>query len=382
MGIHIEKVDTENGWDGFINCPYLVYRNDPNWVAPLISAITKQLGPNSEFKQYGEFQAFLATQNNVPVGRIVASINYRLNEKEGKRIGLFGYFECIDDQNLACELIKAATNWLLDRQCTELRGPIDLSTHNNCLCLVDGFDDPPTIMMPYNPPYYPKLFEGAGFTVAKNAFAFFTDTVGLPRVFERSYNRALKAGVTFRPMHLKSPLFEQDCRKLYRVFSESFSNNWSATERTEPEFLAAAQDLKQVADPALIPIAELNGEMIGLFIALPDINIALRQVKGRLNLPGILKLLWYRRKMYRMRVLAIGVLPQYQNIKYALGPALTYFFERSIRTQGKYKIAELSWIWEDNMGSLGIIKSLGGRHYKTYSIYQKSLRPTTETITQ
>ena len=370
----IIRVADNKSWDAFLACPTNVYQGDPHWVQPLRSAIRQQLAEDGEFKTYGDFQAFVAIQNGAPVGRIVGAVNQRLNEKESSQIGLFGYFECINDQELANELLSIAEQWLRERGCVELRGPIDLSTHINCLCLVDGFDSSPYIMMPYNPRYYPTLFEGAGLRKAKDALAYHFDVEKLHPLFERAYRRALHSGIRFRPVNVKGAAFESDCRELYRVFSNSFAENWSATSRTEEEFLATATDLKRIVEPDCFPIAEFNGDMVGFFMTIPDINIPLKHVNGRLNLPGIAKFLWYRRKINRARVLAVGVLPEFQKLKFALGPALVYKGMTGNRqSKNMYENAELSWVWEDNKRSRNLIESAGGIHYKTYRIYQKSM---------
>ncbi len=316
--IRVDPVESNRDWEDFLDLPGVIYQDDPNWVPPLRKAIVQQLSPNSTFKAYGEFQPFLARCDGKPIGRIVAVINRRLIEKEGQAIGLFGYFECIHDQQVAYELLEVACQWLSEKGCVLGRGPIDLSTHINCLFLVDGFDTLPYLMMPYNPDYYPQLVEGAGWQPMKEAYAYDFPMEKLSPAFERSYRRALAAGIHFRSIRTKGQGFEEDCRALYHVFTHSFSENWSATPRSEDEFLEEARDLRQIADPALFPIAEHNGQMVGFWMGLPDYNIALRHVGGCLNAMGLLKLLWHRRKIDRARVLAVGVLPNYQQRNLAL----------------------------------------------------------------
>ena len=166
------------------------------------------------------YNPFWHTKTDRAVGRIVASINRRLNEKEGQEVGLFGYFECIDDQDVASALLEQASRWLYERGCTVCRGPVNLSTHSGCLFQIDGFGWPPYLMMPYNPPYYPGLVEAAGWRARKDAIAYDFAMPELSKAFERAYRRALHAGVRFRSFRLKGDGFEQDCRSLYRVFND------------------------------------------------------------------------------------------------------------------------------------------------------------------
>ena len=370
----IAPVTTPEQMEQFLDVPARVYANDPNWVPPLRSSVAKKFAPDNPFFQYGRLQAFVALDSDSqPAGRIVAAVNDRLVEAEGKPVGLFGFFECIDDFEIANSLLEAACDWLRDRGTIEVRGPIDLSTHNDCLFLVEGFDSPPMVMMPYNPPYYPQFMERAGWEKAKDAYAYdFPLDKPLPPEFEKAHRIACKSGVTFRPIRTKGEGFEQDARSLYRLFTTAFSNNWSSTPRSEAEFLEEAREMQDLVDPDVFPIAEYDGEMVGFFMGFPDYNIPMKHVNGKLNWWGIIKFLWYRRKINRGRVMVICSLPEYRRKMVPL--ALIYLGIRGSQIKGKpYKRAELSWVWEDNQASRRLIEASGGELFKTYRIYQKSL---------
>ncbi|MGP1383325.1 MAG: hypothetical protein ACTS2F_07160 [Thainema sp.] len=373
MNFQIQPVTTPEDIEQFLDVPARVYANDPNWIAPIRSSEAKKLAPDNPFLSYGKLQAFMALADGEPIGRVVAAVNQRLIEVEKKPLGLFGFFECINQFEVAQALLNAATDWLREQGMAEVRGPIDLSTHNDCLFLVDGFDTPPLVMMPYNPPYYPEFMEKMGWHKAKDAYAYdFPLDEGLPSKFEKAYRIAKQSGVTFRPLNIKGKAFEQDARSLYRLFTEAFANNWSSTPRTEEEFLEEAKDLQQLVDPDLFPIAEVNGKMVGFFMGLPDYNIALKRLNGKFNWWGILKFLWYRRQIDQGRVIAICSLPEYRRKMVPL--ALIYLGMQGGIKKGKpYKRAELSWVWEDNMPSRRLIEASGGKWYKTYRIYEKSL---------
>lgn len=373
----IRSVTTPADKELFLDVPIRVYADDLKWVPPLRSDIAKQLAPTNSFFQYGKLQQFIAlergTKNPQAVGRIVAAVNQRLIEREGQNIGLFGFFECVQDFAIAKSLLDAACEWLREQGMTIARGPIDLSTHNNCLFLVDGFDSPPMVMMPYNPSYYPELMEQDGWQKAKDAYAYdFPLDKPLSAEFEKGYRIACKSGINFRPIRTKGEGFEQDCISLYHLFNRAFANNWSSTPRTEEEFLEEAKALQSLVDPDVFPIAEYNGEMVGFFMGLPDYNIALKQVNGKLNWLGILKFLWYRRQIDQGRVIAICSLPEYRRKMLPL--ALIYLGMQGGIKKGKpYKRAELSWVWEDNFPSRKLIEASGGKIYKTYRIYEKTL---------
>jgi len=375
--IQIRAVTTPADNEMFLDVPARVYADDSNWVPPLRSDVAKQFAPNNPFLQYGKLQQFIALEEGAKthqaVGRIVAAVNQRLIDREGQNVGLFGFFECVPDFAIAKSLLETACQWLRDQGMTIARGPIDLSTHNNCLFLVDGFDSPPMVMMPYNPSYYPKFMEQDGWYKAKDAYAYdFPLDKPLPAEFEKAYRIACKSGVTFRPLRTKGEGFEQDCISLYHLFTRAFANNWSSTPRTEEEFLEEAKALQSLVDPDVFPVAEHNGEMVGFFMGLPDYNIPLKQVKGTLNWLGILKFLWYRRQIDQGRVIAICSLPEYRRNMVPL--ALIYLGMQGGIQKGKpYKRAELSWVYEDNFPSRKLIEASGGKIHKTYRIYEKTL---------
>jgi hypothetical protein len=375
--VQVRAIATPEEIEQFLDVPAKVYAHDPNWVPPLRSSVAKQLAPDNPFLQYGKLQAFIAVKpgksGEEVVGRIVASVNQRLIEREGKNVGLFGFFECIEDLSVAEALLQAACQWLQEQDMTRARGPIDLSTHNNCLLLVDGFDSPPMMMMPYNPPYYPSFIEQCGWQNAIDAYSYLLQIDRpLPAEYEKGYRIAAKSGVSFRRLNLKGEAFNQDVESIYHLFNKAFANNYSSTPRTLEEFMEEAQDLKSVVDPDIFWIAEYEGEMVGFFMALPDYNIALKHVGGKLNWLGILKLLWYRRQIDQARVIVICSLPEQRRRMVPL--ALIHLGMQGGVQKGKsYKRAELGYVYEDNSPSRKVVEATGAKIYKTYRIYEKSL---------
>lgn len=361
----------------FLDVPAAVYANDPNWVAPLRSSIAKQIAPDNPFLEYGSFQPFIAVQSGPQgtqlLGRIVAAVNRRLIEREGKNVGLFGFFECVNQFEVAQGLFQAAADWLRREGMAIARGPIDLSTHNNCLFLVDGFDSPPMVMMPYHPSYYRDFMERDGWHKAKDAYAYNLPLDrNLPPEFEKGYRIAVKSGVQFRQLNLKGDAFRQDCISLYHLFTAAFANNYSSTPRTQEEFLEEANDLQSLVDPNIFWLAEYEGKMVGFFMALPDYNVALKRVNGKLDWVGILKFLWFRRQINSVRVIAICALPEYKRKLIPLALIHLAMQQRG-KTKRPYERAELSWVYEDNMPSRHVIEGTGATIYKTYRIYEKDL---------
>lgn len=371
--VEIRSVTTPQEAEQFLDLPFKVYANDPNWVPPIRSSIASQFAPENPFFEHGRLQRLIAVRSDEVVGRIVAAVNDRLIEREGRKVGLFGFFECIEDFTVAKALLNAACQWLREQGMELVRGPINLSTHNSCLFLVDGFNSPPMIMMPYNPPYYPEFVEQDGWYKAKDAYAYnFALDKPLPDEFERAYRIACKAGVTFRPVRTKSPGFEEDAERIFHLLNRMFANNYSSTPWSKAEFMAETRSMRSLLDPDVFPIAEYNGEMIGLWMGLPDYNIALKHVGGNLNLIGTLKFLWYRRQIDQGRVIYICSLPEHRRKMVPL--ALIYLGMMGGIKKGKpYKRAELGHIYEDNYPSRKLVEASGGTIHKTYRIYEKNL---------
>jgi len=370
----IKPVTTPAEQELFLDVPARVYANDPHWVPPIRSSIAKQFSPSNTFFEYGKAQQFVTlSESGEPIGRIVAAVNQRLIDKEGQKVGVFGFFECIPDFDVAQALLQAACNWLREQGMTVVRGPIDFSTHNGCLFLVDGFDSPPMILMPYNPPYYPEFIERDGWYKGKDAYTYnFPLDKPLPAEFEKAYRIACKAGITFRPIRTKGKEFEADALKVYDLLVRMFTDNYSYSPQTPEEFLDKARSFQSLIDPDVFPIAEYNGEMVGMWMGLPDYNIALKHLGGKLDWLGTLKFLWYRRQIDRGRVIYICSLPEYRRKMVSL--ALIYLGMQGGIKKGKpYKRAELGHIYEDNSASRKLVEAAGGKIHKTYRIYEKAL---------
>ncbi|MEM9448430.1 MAG: hypothetical protein AAGA75_07835 [Cyanobacteria bacterium P01_E01_bin.6] len=375
--VDIRPVTTDAEREMFLDVPSRVYQGDENWVPPLRSSIAKEFASTNTFFDYGELQQLIAVRTvngkDEAVGRVVAALNHRLIEKEGQSVGLIGYFECVHEFEVAAALLDAACDWLRSHGMTLARGPIDLSTHNRCLFLVDGFDSPPMIMMPYNPPYYPEFFERYGWYKGRDAYAYKLDLeIVLPPQYEKGYRIAMKSGVTFRKIRTKGDAFWEDVRAIYQLFTTSFADNYSSSTRTEEEFLEEAMDLKDLVDPDIFWIAEYDNEMVGFLMAMPDYNIVLKRVNGKLNWVGLLKFLWYRRQIDQARIIVICSLPEQRRRMVPFG--LTYLaMINGTQKKRPYKCSEMGYIYEDNTASRKITEASGSKIYKTYRIYEKAL---------
>lgn len=372
MAIHIREATTARDRRAFIELPWQIYRGDKNWVPPLIMERKAFLDPRQNpFFEHAEVAHFLAQDDaRNDVGRIAAIVNRNHLETHHDNVGFFGLFESIDDQAVADRLFTAAAEFLRSRSMVVMRGPASLSVNDEYGLLVDAFDSPPVFMMPYNPAYYPGLLETHGFVKAMDLYAYraFNDK-GIPERLSRGVEILKKRhNVAIRTIRLKD--FDQEVRLIRDIYNQAWEKNWGAVAMTEREFAFAADGLKKIIKPDLCFIAEAAGQPIGFSLALPDYNQVLIHLNGRLFPFGICKWLYYRRKMYRIRVFAMGILPQYRRL--AVDAAFIHATFAWTLKYG-YRESEQSWILENNAPMNNGMLRLGFERTKTYRVYERRL---------
>jgi hypothetical protein len=374
-GLLISPVRSARQRREFLDLPYRLHRKSGQWIAPLRMAQKDLFNTRKHpFYKTSEVEMFLAYRNGRAVGRIMVILNKPYSEFHGQKTGFFGFFEAENDQPAAAGLIEAAAAWLRQRGAESMQGPVNPSTNYECGLLVEGFDQQPAVMMPYNPPYYGTLLESSGLKKAMDLYAFYVDEESfvvsekVTRIAERVRQRE---GITVRNVDMKQ--FDREVEFVRRVYNDAWSLNWGFVPVSPEEFDHLAKDLKQIADPALVYIAEKHEPgraepvPIGFFLAVPDLNRALRKLKGRLLPTGIFKLLWHSRRIDAIRVITMGVIKEHQN----LGIAAVFYDEVYRRGRAKgYRSAEMSWVLENNTLMVRAAELLGGRRSKTYRIYE------------
>jgi GNAT superfamily N-acetyltransferase len=362
----------------FINLPYRLYKGDAYWVPPLRISQRDILNTRKHpFYRTSDVEMLLAVVEGRVAGRIMAILNHAHNDFHGERAGFFGFFESERRQEIATRLFEAAAQWLRSKGAEVIRGPFNPSTNYECGLLVEGFDAPPRIMCTYNPPWYAELVEACGFRKAMDLYAYdisndyFIHSDKLSRVAERLKK---KDRITVRTVNLKN--FAEEVQVIRRVYNDAWSKNWGFVPVSEEEFDHLAKDLKQLVDPRVVMIAEQettdgSRQPIGFFLAVPDINIALKRVRdGRLMPFGLLKLLWYSRKINFIRIITMGIVRSHQSLG-AGSILLSEIHERG--PAAGYPDGEMSWVLESNTMMIRAAEMIGGRLSKTYRIYEKSI---------
>jgi hypothetical protein len=305
------------------------------------------------------------------VGRIGAIINRNHNREHKENIGFFGFFECVDDQQVANALFHTARQWLRERGVTAMRGPASPSVNDEYGLLVEGFDQPPAVLMPYNPPYYAALIERAGLRKIKDLYAY---DVQDQKVFEDGRLGRItemvrqREGITVRSLDMKN--FKAEVAIIKDLYNKAWQPNWGAVPMTSAEFDALAKDLKPIVVPELVAIAEFHGEPIGFALSIPDLNMALRYNKHGYLLPGLFCLYRYKKKITRTRIIVLGVIPE--RLKTGAGNVLFYETAKRSADNG-YNSGEAGWVLEDNVMMNRAAEFLKGKRTKTYRLYETTL---------
>lgn len=372
MSIELKKVTSGKDLDSFIKLPWKIYGGDPHWVPPLLMDMKTILSEGKNpFFQHSEADLFLAIKDGEIAGRIAAILNNNHNKFHKEKIGFFGFFESVPDQEVADTLFSEARAWLQSKGMTHLRGPANFSSNDSFGLLYEGFDSSPVILMPYNPRYYLDLFERAGLKVTKVLYAYqMTKSSQIPERFVKFAEKALQdPTIKIRKLDMKH--FEDEVRIVGSIYEDAWEKNWGFVPMTPEELAHMAKDLKTGIDPDLVHIAEVDGEPAGFSLVLPDFNEILKEINGRLFPFGIFKLLLNKKNIKGVRVIGLGVRQKFQK-KRSLAPAFYYQTYKTGVEKG-YSIGEFSWILEDNVLMNRAIEGLGASLYKKYAIYEQEL---------
>jgi GNAT superfamily N-acetyltransferase len=366
-------VNTKADLKAFMKLPWRIYKNDPQWVPPIMDEVAKALDRRKHpFHKHADSAYFIARKGGEVAGRITAHINHLGNEFHDSHIGNFGFFECIDDVDVARALLDTALEWNTQRGMTTMQGPFNFSTNDEFSSpgiLVDGFNTPPVFLMSHNPPYYRKLIEACGFVKVKDLLAYWSDQTTLSDHLVKGVARISRSqNVKLRTLDIKN--YDAEIDRIKVIYNSAWERNWGFVPMTEAEFDYMAKSMKPIVNPRLCIIAEIDGEAVGFALQLPDYNVAFKHMNGRLLPFGWAKFLWYKRKIRHTRVLTMGVKPEHRK----KGIDAMMIVQLQIESS-KFDMprGECSWILEDNMPMRRGMERIGAEAYKTYRVYEKPI---------
>ncbi len=365
----VKPVRTWREKRAFLNFPWLLYKEDPYWIPPLRIDQKEMVNYKPHpFYIRNEIQTFLAYRRGEVCGRIAAIINHGHNERYNERRGFFGFFECVDDVEVAQALFDAAKQWLADRGMVALRGPTNPSLNYTLGLLVEGFNSSPYFMMTYNPPYYEKLLLACGFEKTQDLYAYWGKRDMLPGVQAKlqpicdEIRRRLN--ITLRELNPKR--FLEDVEAFLEVYNRSLVSTWGFVPMTKEEIHHVASGLRWLIVPQLALGAEIDGQLVGATFGLLDYNPRIRAINGRMFPFGFIRLLWNKRRIKAMRLISTNVVPEYQRL--GIGMVLLNGLVPRGLDWGLEEV-EFSWVLESNRLSRRSLEKGGAIRTKTYRLY-------------
>ncbi|MCF8241189.1 MAG: hypothetical protein K9J16_07370 [Melioribacteraceae bacterium] len=371
--VTIKKVADKKDLMTFIKMPWSIYKNDPYWVPPLLmekkDILNKKKNP---FFKHAEMDNFLAYKDNNLVGRISAIKNDQHNNIHNENIGFFGFFDSINDQEVADALFDEAKKWLIEKGVDEIRGPANPSSNDEYGLLIEGFDDSPRLMMPYNYKYYMDLIENYGFTKAKDLYAYKISQELLlksEKVVRISQLAAKRANLKIRQIDMKN--FKEELEIVKYVYNKAWAPNWGFVPMSDDEIDLLASQLKPIVEPSLVLFGEIDNKVVGFALVMPDYNQIFKEMNGRLLPFNFIKLFTKKRTIKWARVITLGIIPEYQ--KRGLDAAFYYDVVQRADKVG-IKLGEASWVLEDNDMMNRGAKMMNGEIYKKYRIYSLMLK--------
>jgi GNAT superfamily N-acetyltransferase len=378
--VEIVECTTPQQRDEFIFFQWEPYKGNAYWVPPLISE-RREFYTTHPFHEHAKVAMFLAQRGGRTVGTIYATDNFRHNEFQHENVGMFGGFECLDDQAVAHALFERAENWLRAQGRSAIRGPFNFSTNEECGLLIDAFDDAPRVMMTYNPPYYQGLIEHEGYVTAMDLLAYRLEVnaqaglANFPPKLKRIMDKTMQRdGIVIRKIDVKH--LDEEVARIIPIYNSSWAQNWGFVPMTEAEFEHLAHGMKAVLDPDLLYVVEAKGEPIGVALTLPDVCDPLRRAYPKPGTPELWTLAKFmfnyrvRKTQKYIRVLIMGVLPQYRRSGI---DALLMATTADAAMKKGYTVGEASWILENNGPMRQGLENIGWKIYKTYRIFEKAL---------
>jgi hypothetical protein len=375
MALEIRETPIGGNVKEFLNVVDYIYRGDPNYVRPLDMEVKDRLSLKNPFFEHGEGVIFTAHRNGWCVGRVTAQIDREHLARYKDDVGSFGFLDTVDDEDVVKQLLDAAAKWLRARGMKRIRGPLSLSLNEEMGCLVEGFDTPPMIMMPHHRSYQGGLIEKAGFEKLKDAYAWRYHVGEVPPRVRKAHDD-IEAMPEVKSRHVDMKNLDADLRVIMEVYNDAWSDNWAFVPFTERELSKMGADLKLIAFPELSYITEVDGEAAAVALALPNLNELIADLKGKLGPLGLPKLVWRLKVVgpHTARLIILGIRKKFRNNrKYA---ALSAYLYAKMNAAGKrlgLEGGELSWTLEDNAPVNTAIKLMGGKIYKTYRVFEKTL---------
>ncbi len=374
--ISVSPVRSPSELDKFIRLPWKIYRNYPNWVPPTISAQRKELNRergaffNDGFGSDAEF--FLCRDGAEILGRIAAIRNERHLSRHDDGVGFFGFFECVDQIEVARSLFESAENWLIENNLSVARGPTSFSINEAAGVMVKGHETLPPVLTGYTPDYYGGIIESLGFRKVRDLLGYELSLEDLEKnlfKFEGFFSQASEKKIEVRQVQRSE--MKSEAELMAHVFSNSWNRNWGAYPILPEELVKAAKEMGPIFDERLGYVAYVEGEPAGVFLAIPDPSEILRELDGKIGIKGAFKMMRFKNRFRRIRLILLGTVPEFSTLPIA--PLMLREIQRRRSDFPKLESVELFWILEDNKPTRELATAVGGKHSRTLRIFEKFL---------
>lgn len=377
--VTVWQVQSKTDVERFVRLPWSLYQNDPVWVPPLLSDVRELLNPKKNpYFQHAKAAFFLAEKNGVLVGRISAQVCDLVQHHMGRGTGQWGLLELTNDAEVATALFQVAENWLRAQGMTRALGPFNMSVWDDVGLLIDGFQYDPRLLTGHALPYYQHLVESCGHVKIRDLYNYDLD---ITKPFPDAILRIVAAGDRNSRIRLRKPDMKNiadEVEIVLDILNDAWSDNWGYIPFTEAEKKYAAKKMTPLVRAEMVRICEYEGEAAGFMWTVPDLNMTIKKLNGALFPFGFLKLLWALRKNHwpQVRVPLMGIKQKFQSGRQGglMVMMMIEHIKRDVVANFGGKRGELGWILEDNMPMRNILESIGSTIYKTYRVYEKSLR--------
>jgi hypothetical protein len=369
--IKINTVNNPKDFKTFYKIPFQLYKNNPYWVPPFWKEFKDFFNKKNPFWTHSDCKLFIAWKNNKIVGRIAAIIDHKYCKLVGKKIGYFGFFECINDYKCAEALLSSAQNWLKSKNMKIMRGPIDGRVDLNLGFLLKGFDKPASILSPYTPEYYISFVKRFNMKKIRDFISYYIDlTKPLPEILKNNAQKSIDFGIKIRPF--KRLFANNELKWWTQLFLETFENHWGyvpvSTKEVKSRF--GVKQIRWSVDPKLFLIAEYKGSPIAYLWSTPEYNQIFKNLNGRLGPSQLLKILLTKKRINMGKLHIIGIKKEFRNKN--IGSYLNYASLLEMKNRG-YIGAEVGVIDEQNAIAHSTIAKTGAKLFKKFRIFEKNI---------
>jgi hypothetical protein len=377
MSLEVVSVEGSRELSAFIDVPWQIPEvvRHPRWVPPLRMMVRDLLDTKrNPFYRNADRGLFIARRNGKLVGRVAAIENRAHNETHQDRVGFFGFFESVNDQEVAAALLSAGDRWLRARGLTSARGPMNPSTNHECGLLVDGFDEHPQFLTPWNPPYYESILRAVGMASERDLLGYWlpygdADYRLSPKLTAMAARAASKVNLSFRD--LQPSRFWAEVEICWEVYNAAWEKNWGFVPMSHAEFMFMAKSLKPLLIPQFAFVAEVNGIPAGFMLCVPDYNLLFRKNRnGRLFPTGLFRILLGKSSLRTGRIIALGIKEEFRSR--SILPVFMHEAARRALAFGSPG-AEASWVLEENLAMRQPIEAFGGRVYRRWRVFERPI---------